>query len=50
VWNRKSAKLYYSIGKPAFDFTATDWFNAPSGTKKLDSKGAVSLVMITAHW
>jgi tetratricopeptide (TPR) repeat protein len=50
VWSRKSAKLYYSIGNPAHDFTATNWFNAPPGTKKLEAKGAVSLVMVTAHW
>jgi hypothetical protein len=43
----KSAGL---VESPLPPLVASNWFNAPEGTKEMDPKGKISLVMITAHW
>jgi thiol-disulfide isomerase/thioredoxin len=45
-----TVNLYGLKGGQAPSITATDWFNAPEGTKDLALKGPVTLIEFTAHW
>lgn len=45
-----TVSLYGLKGAQAPSIAASDWFNAPEGTKDLSLKGPVTLIEFTAHW
>jgi hypothetical protein len=49
-WRSKSVKQYFLVGQAAPELAASNWINAPAGTKKLELAGVVTLIEATAHW
>jgi hypothetical protein len=50
AWRSKSVAQYFLLGQPAPEMAATNWLNAPAGTRKLTLTGVVTVIEATAHW